>query len=102
MVIYLCLLFWYDKKDEFDPNLCGKNMKLKNDNATIEYIESIPNWHTCYGKKIIPSMSKNITYTWKYKNVSTYKICSYDFENFNKCVHDLIFNIFSCVGFKMF
>ena len=61
------LAFYVGLSDEFDPNLCGKNIKLSNNNKKII---GGTGWNTCYGKKVISSII-NGTYIWKLKNLST-------------------------------
>ena len=69
LVDYLCLLFYYEEEDEFNPKLRGRNIKISNNNKIINYynIDSVHNnASTCYGKKVISSTINN-TYEWKFK-----------------------------------
>ena len=52
LVINLCLLFWYNDSDEFDPELTGEFIEISNKNKTIKHINSM-GWSTSYGKRII-------------------------------------------------
>ena len=64
-IIGIILLFWFDGSDEFDPSLCGKNLKITNNNKRLSRPRRGP-LQTCYGKKIIISAT-NATYIWKIK-----------------------------------
>ena len=68
MVINLCLLFYYNNSDEFDPELCGRNFVISNNDKTMLYQGFY--WQTCYGKKVISSTMNGI-YIWKLKIIST-------------------------------
>ena len=35
LVIHLCLLFWYNGLDRFNPKLCGDSVKISDDGLTI-------------------------------------------------------------------
>ena len=63
-IIYLCLLFYWN--DEFDPLLCGKYLKLSENNKKLSAVQA--KWNTCYGKIII-NPSINGLYIWKIKIV---------------------------------
>ena len=52
LIINLCLLFYFDFFDEFEPKLCSKILTISNNNKTKKH-DSLPKWGTCYGKKII-------------------------------------------------
>ena len=73
LVIHLCLLFWYEITDEFDPKLCGEFIKVFNDNKSIEFLGTYE-WSTVYGKLLISSMM-NMTYIWKMKIVGSSSQC---------------------------
>ena len=67
LIIRLCLLFWYEAMDEFDPKLCSKNMKISNDKKTVSMKTNGSS--SCYGSIIIDSTIKNVEYIWKIKNI---------------------------------
>ena len=67
LVIVIILAFYLDDTDEFDEKYCGKYISISNNNKTITYHRK-KYWgsNTCYGKKIINSLSNGI-YIWKIK-----------------------------------
>ena len=88
LIINLCLLFWYDSTDEFDPKLTGIRIKISNKNKTIKHTNSM-GWSTSYGKRIISSINNN-TYIWKLKNIQNSTVRIYiGIDNSNaKCIND--------------
>ena len=75
LIIHLCLLFYYYKNDEFDPNLCGKYIILSNKNRIITHTQNGDGSSTVYGKIIIDPI-KNGNYIWKIKNLSKSTTCT--------------------------
>ena len=70
LVANLCLLFWFDVRDEFDDELKGEDMVLTNEKRRVHRaIQS--GWDTLYGKKLIPS-TMNGTYSWRYRIIGSY------------------------------
>ena len=67
LITLIILAFYVDPPDEFNPELCGKLIKISNDNTTITKHSGSTN--TVYGKKVIPSTSIG-TYMWKIKLLS--------------------------------
>ena len=65
LVAFIILAFYFDiVEEEFDPDLCGSNILLSNNNKTIRI--SGHNIHTAYGKNVISSTSIG-TFIWKIK-----------------------------------
>ena len=62
----IILAFVYEEfSDEFDPELCGDDVQLSNNNKRISNIYS----YTCYGKQFISSINNGM-YVWKIKIIS--------------------------------
>ena len=64
LIIVIILAFYVDDTDKFDENHCGQYIKLTNNNTAVSMMTNGAN--TCYGKKIISSLS-NGKYIWKIK-----------------------------------
>lgn len=62
---YICAIFYCDL-EQFDVNLCGPKVVLKNENK-IMVNDSGGGYNTVYGSYIIPSTINN-KYIWKFKN----------------------------------
>ena len=78
-VSIIILAFYAEFSDEFDKKLCGKGIKISNDNKQIS---GAPKWRTCYGKNIISSINNGI-YIWKLKMLGTDNYAYIDIDNVN-------------------
>ena len=75
LVSRLCLLFWFEQLDEFDPDLCGQDIEVFNNNKSARTSKlSKPSFGTVYGKLIVDSMVNRV-YVWKFTIVGGYCGC---------------------------